>query len=286
MRLILISAWRKKLRQANIKTVHYVSPTVWAWRENRLKGIAKSVDLMMTLFPFEARFYEEKHMPVKFVGHPLADQLPLMPDVKKARRELGLDGNDTVITLLPGSRGGEVSRLGDIFLQTAAACLEKEPRLKFVLPAANDARLEQLDGLLQSYNQLPVMLIKGQAQTAMAAADAVLVASGTATLEAMLLKKPMVVAYKLAPLTYKIASRLVKQPYVSLPNLLAGKALVPEFLQDDVSPEALSKALLEQISSTESQSVLSDTYIDIHNTLRRDADNQAAEAVLSCLNKN
>ena len=275
----------RKLRQAGIKSVHYVSPTVWAWRENRMKGIAKSTDLMLTLFPFEAQFYERKNMPVKFVGHPLADKLPLSPDVKKARQQLGLMPSDKVITLMPGSRGGEVSRLGDVFLQAAALCLEKEPLLKFVLPAANDARLEQLDVLLQSYNQLPVMLIKGNAQAAMMAADVVLVASGTATLEAMLLKKPMVVAYKLAPLTYKIASRLVKQPFVALPNLLVGKELVPEILQDEVSPEALSQALMKQFEDQQHRESLTQTYLDIHQSLQRDADSQAADAVLTCLNK-
>ncbi|WP_248744302.1 MULTISPECIES: lipid-A-disaccharide synthase [unclassified Pseudomonas] len=267
-----------KLRQAGIKTVHYVSPSVWAWRQKRVLKIREGCDLMLTLLPFEAKFYEEKGVPVRFVGHTLADTIPLEADRAAARAELGLpDG--PLVALMPGSRGGEVSRLGALFLDTAERLRAMRPGLRFVIPCANPERRAQLEELLVG-RDLPVTLLNGQSHLALAACNAVLIASGTATLEALLYKRPMVVAYRLAPLTFWILKRMVKSPYVSLPNLLAQRLLVPELLQDDATVEALAQTLSPLIDGGEEQTRGFD---EIHRTLRLDASNQAADAVLNLI---
>ena len=267
-----------RLRQAGIKTVHYVSPSVWAWRQKRVLKIREGCDLMLTLLPFEARFYEEKGVPVRFVGHTLADTIPLHADRAAARAELGLpDG--PLVALMPGSRGGEVGRLGTLFFDAAERLQALKPGVRFVLPCASPQRRAQIETLLQGRN-LPLTLLDGQSHLALAACDAVLIASGTATLEALLYKRPMVVAYRLAPLTFWILKRMVKSPYISLPNLLAQRLLVPELLQDDATPEALAQTLLPLIDGGEEQTR---GFEDIHRTLRRDASNQAADAVLTLI---
>ncbi|WP_085715691.1 lipid-A-disaccharide synthase [Pseudomonas sp. B28(2017)] len=267
-----------KLRQAEIKTVHYVSPSVWAWRQKRVLKIREGCDLMLTLFPFEARFYEEKGVPVRFVGHTLADAIPLEADRAAARAELGLpDG--PLVALMPGSRGGEVGRLGALFLDTAQRLRALRPGVRFVMPCASAQRRAQLEELLVG-RDLPLTLLDGQSHLALAACDAVLIASGTATLEALLYKRPMVVAYRLAPLTFWILKRMVKSPYISLPNLLAQRLLVPELLQDDATVEALAQTLSPLIDGGEEQTRGFD---EIHRTLRLDASNQAADAVLNLI---
>ncbi|MGY2251611.1 lipid-A-disaccharide synthase [Pseudomonas reactans] len=267
-----------KLRQAGIKTVHYVSPSVWAWRQKRVLKIREGCDLMLTLLPFEARFYEEKGVPVRFVGHTLADTIPLQADRAAARAELGLpDG--PLVALMPGSRGGEVGRLASVFFDAAERLQALKPGIRFVLPCASPQRRAQIETLLEGRN-LPLTLLDGQSHLALAACDAVLIASGTATLEALLYKRPMVVAYRLAPLTFWILKRMVKSPYISLPNLLAQRLLVPELLQDDATPEALAQTLLPLIDGGEEQTRGFD---DIHRILRRDASNQAADAVLTLI---
>ncbi|AOE78084.1 lipid-A-disaccharide synthase [Pseudomonas lurida] len=269
-----------KLRQAGIKTVHYVSPSVWAWRQKRVLKIREGCDLMLTLLPFEARFYEEKGVPVRFVGHTLADAIPLQADRAAARAELGLpDG--PLVALMPGSRGGEVGRLASVFFDAAERLQALKPGVRFVLPCASPQRRAQIETLLEGRN-LPLTLLDGQSHLALAACDVVLIASGTATLEALLYKRPMVVAYRLAPLTFWILKRMVKSPYISLPNLLAQRLLVPELLQDDATPEALAQTLLPLIDGGEEQTRGFD---DIHRTLRRDASNQAADAVLNLIGK-
>lgn len=268
-----------QLRRAGIKTVHYVSPSVWAWRQKRVLKIREGCDLMLTLLPFEARFYEEKGVPVRFVGHPLADTIPLESDRAAARGELGLAGDVPVVALMPGSRGGEVGRLGTLFFEAAERLLAQRPTLRFVLPCASPQRRTQIEELLQGRN-LPITLLDGRSHTALAACNAVLIASGTATLEALLYKRPMVVAYRMAPVTFWILKRLVKSPYVSLPNLLAQRLLVPELLQDAATPEALAETLLPLIDEGQAQT---QGFDEIHRTLRRDASNQAADAVLSLL---
>ncbi|CAI8786749.1 MULTISPECIES: lipid-A-disaccharide synthase [Pseudomonas] len=267
-----------KLRQAGIKTVHYVSPSVWAWRQKRVLKIREGCDLMLTLLPFEARFYEEKGVPVRFVGHTLADSIPLQADRAAARAELGLP-EGPLVALMPGSRGGEVGRLASVFFDAAERLQALKPGIRFVLPCASPQRRAQIETLLVGRN-LPLTLLDGQSHLALAACDAVLIASGTATLEALLYKRPMVVAYRLAPLTFWILKRMVKSPYISLPNLLAQRLLVPELLQDDATPEALAQTLLPLIDGGEEQTRGFD---DIHRTLRRDASNQAADAVLTLI---
>ena len=270
-----------KLRQAGIKTVHYVSPSVWAWRQKRVLKIREGCDLMLTLLPFEARFYEEKGVPVRFVGHSLADTIPLQADRAAARADLGLPVDGLLVALMPGSRGGEVGRLGALFLDAAQQLLQLRPDVRFVVPCANAQRREQLEHLLAG-RDLPLTLLDGRSHLALAACDAVLIASGTATLEALLFKRPMVVAYKMAPLTYWILKRMVKSPYVSLPNLLAQRMLVPELLQDAATPQGLVQALLPLLDGGEEQTSGFDA---IHRTLRRDASNQAADAVLQLIDK-
>ena len=271
------------LKEKGIKTAHYVSPSVWAWRQKRILKIARSVDLMLTLLPFEAKFYQEHQVSVEFVGHHLADEIPLSVDKIAARKALGLPEEGRIVALLPGSRASEVERMGELFMRTAVHCLEQDPSLQFIIPAANSDRYRQLHIELNDYVDFPIELIHGHSHEALAAADVVLLASGTVTLEALLLKKPMVVAYKLAPLSYKILSWLVKTPWISLPNLLAQKMLVPELIQDRATPEALSNAVMNYFENPEEALQLSDTFAVMHNELRRDASARAADAIVKLI---
>ncbi|WP_105103137.1 lipid-A-disaccharide synthase [Microbulbifer pacificus] len=274
------------LRSAGIPTMHYVSPSVWAWRQGRIKKIARAVDHMLTLLPFEAEFYREHKVPVTFVGHPLADDIPLDVDVSAAKQVLGFSSEDEVVALLPGSRGGEVRLLGPLFLQAALWCYQRRPNLKFVLPAASPDRKSQIEqqlAQLPGIDALPLMVLDGNSQQALAAADAVLIASGTATLETMLMNKPMVVAYKMASLTYAIFSRMLHTPWVSLPNLLAQRELVPEILQDEATPEALGAALLNYFDDPLLGDQLRREFSELHQQLRRDASEKAADAVCKLL---
>ena len=265
-----------KLRQAGIKTVHYVSPSVWAWRQKRVLKIRKACDLMLTLFPFEAQFYQDHQVPVRFVGHPLADTIPQQADRAAAREALNLASDQPVVALMPGSRGGEVSRLGGLFLDAAVRLRTLRPGIQFVLPCSSPERRAQIEHMLVG-RDLPLTLLNGRSHEALAACDAVLIASGTATLEALLYKRPMVVAYKVAPITYRILKRLVSSAYISLPNLLAERLLVPELIQDAATPEALAQLLAPLLDGGEVQTEGFDV---IHRALRRDASLQAAQAVL------
>ena len=265
-----------KLRQAGIKTVHYVSPSVWAWRQKRVLKIREACDLMLTLFPFEAQFYQDHQVPVRFVGHPLADTIPQQADRAAARDALNLSHDQPVVALMPGSRGGEVSRLGSLFLDAAVRLRTLRPGIQFVLPCSSPERRAQLEQMLVGLD-LPLTLLNGRSHEALAACDAVLIASGTATLEALLYKRPMVVAYKVAPLTYRILKRLVTSAYISLPNLLAERLLVPEMIQDAATPEALAQLLAPLLDGGQVQTEGFDV---IHRALRRDASVQAAQAVL------
>ena len=274
----------QQLRAAGIKTVHYVSPSVWAWRQKRVLKIEKAVDLMLTLFPFEARFYENHKVPVRFVGHHLADKIPFETPKTPARENLGLELNKKTVCLMPGSRGSEVSRLGKLFLDTASLMLKKDPDLRFIIPVPGVERRDQVEQLVNEYPEvLPVKIILGQSQTCMAAADVILLASGTATLEAMLMKRPMVVSYRLAPLTYWILKRMVTQEFISLPNLLAGREVVPELLQHDAQPEKLAAALAERLEDNDTVHQLQETFQFIPRQLQRNADEEAAEAISQLL---
>lgn len=276
----------RRLRDAGIATVHYVSPSVWAWREKRVHGIKQSTDLMLTLFPFEEAVYQQHGVAVRCVGHTLADEIPLQPDRAAARARLGMATDARVLALLPGSRNGELRKLGQLFLQTAHWCLQREPGLQFVMPCANPERRAQMEQIIaDSGLNLPLTLLDGQAHEALAACDAVLIASGTATLEAMLFKRPMVVAYRMAGLTFKILSKLVKVDYVALPNLLAGREVAPEFLQDAATPEAMGAALLQRLQPTDTREQVMADYLRLHQMLRRDADQAAADAVTELLSE-
>ena len=266
-----------KLRRAGIKTVHYVSPSVWAWRQKRVLQIREACDLMLCLFPFEAQFYDAFQVPVRFVGHPLADAIPVQADRAAAREALDLPQDCHVVALMPGSRGGEVSRLGSLFLDAAVRLRTLRPGVRFVLPCASPERRRQLEEMLVG-RDLPLTLLNGRSHEALAACDAVLIASGTATLEALLYKRPMVVAYKVAALTYVILKRMVKSPYISLPNLLAERLLVPELIQDAATAESLAQLLAPLLEGGQVQTLGFDV---IHRALRRDASVQAAEAVLA-----
>lgn len=277
-------AVERRCRKAGIPAVHYVSPSVWAWRKKRIFKIAKSVDLMLTLFPFETDIYRQHNIPVAFVGHPLADRIPMRPDTTQARVDLGLKLNKPVLALLPGSRGGEVERLGTLFLEAAHWLQQRVPDLQLVIPCANREREKQIRGITEVLKlSLPVTIVKGRSREVMAASDAVLLASGTATLEAMLLKKPMVVGYRLSDFSYKILSRMVQIPHIALPNLLARQALVPELLQDAATPEALGAAVLSQLEDTSKRQQLVEAFTELHLTLRQNADEQAAIAIVALL---
>lgn len=285
-----------KLHGAGIVTAHYVSPSVWAWRQKRVFKIKKAVDLMLTLFPFEESFYRQHQVPVKYVGHPLADRFSIRKDQQADRRMLGLSNDTPVVALLPGSRGGEVKLMAKPFLETALWCLEKQPDLQFAIPAANAARRVQIERQLEQvidrvsqlghYGNDTIKIYNGQSHEVMSAADVVLMASGTTTLEAMLLKKPMVVAYRMAPLSFAIISRMVKSKYISLPNLLADKLLVPEILQNEVTAETLGKLVMERLHNPSLIQYLNDEFEVLHRQLQCNASEQAAVALLSLMNEN
>lgn len=270
----------RRLKAASIPAMHYVSPSVWAWRRGRLKKIGRSVDRMLTLFPFEAELYRQHDIPVTFVGHPLADQIPLEPDHATARQQLGLPGDRRVIALLPGSRRSEMRFLAADFIRAAQWLCQQRDDLHFVVPLVNTTLRQMFEAALEEADAaLPITLLDGHSHEAMAAADAVLLASGTATLEALLLKRPMVVAYRLAPLTYWLAKRLLRVPWYSLPNNLAGRQLVEEITQDEVTGENLGHALLKLLDKPAGEEQRR-IYEAIHRQLRRDASERAADAVL------
>ncbi|MDR3492798.1 MAG: lipid-A-disaccharide synthase [Gammaproteobacteria bacterium] len=275
-----------KLRKLNIPVVHYVSPSVWAWRRKRIHKIAAATDLVLTLFPFEADFYHEHNVPACFVGHPLADLIPLQPDKIAARKKLNLNPDDTYIAILPGSRKNEIRYLADVFIQTAVICWRENPNLKFITASANAERDQEFREHCQRLApELPIQFVINDSYSVMAAADVVLVTSGTATLETMLFKRPMVIAYRMANLTFQIGRRLVKIPHVGLPNILAKQKIVPEFIQDDASPENLAHALLDFLNHPEKMEKIQNTFLDIHQQLRCNANERAADAVLNLLNK-
>ncbi|KFZ31717.1 lipid-A-disaccharide synthase [Pseudidiomarina salinarum] len=268
----------RMLKAVGIPTVHYVSPSVWAWRQGRIKGIKAAVDHVLCLLPFEKAFYDAHNLPATFVGHPLADAIPANWSKSEARAELSLDANSTVVAILPGSRAGELARLGPIFLQAAALLAEGKPQLQFIAPMISTQRAAQFRELQEQYApELSIQLLEGQSRTAMAAADALLLTSGTVTLEAMLIKRPMVVAYKFNWLTHKLIQRLFKAAFFSLPNLLAGRELVPELVQQQVTPERLAAAVKEQLSQPAGP--LIEAFTALHHQLQQDADQVSARVV-------
>ena len=273
-----------RLKAQGIKTVHYVSPSVWAWRQKRIFKIDKATDLVLSLLPFEKKFYDQHQVACEFVGHTLADEIPMHTPKAEARAELGIHVEADVVAILPGSRGGEVQRLGETFFQAAQLLAHKRPGIQFVIPAANEARHQQISELLTQFPELKVTLTQGNARVAMAASDAILLASGTVALEAMLVKRPMIVAYKLNALTFAIVSRMAKVNYVSLPNLLADAPLVPEILQDEMTPERLAQELEQQLQQDSRD--LMQQFEQLHQQIRLDASVRAADYIDVLLKQN
>jgi lipid-A-disaccharide synthase len=274
------------LRKKGVKTIHYVSPSIWAWRGERVRKIARAADRVLALFPMEPPLYRRAGIPVAYVGHPLADQIPLHTDKKLARGKLDLPDDRPIYALLPGSRVSEVEKLGEVFIAAAKLIHAQTPEALFLVPfATRETRLEFEAALYrQDAARLPFRLLFGHAQAAMGAADAVLAASGTATLEIALVKRPMVIAYKLAPLTYRLMRRRAYLPYVGLPNILAGRFIVPEFLQADATPEKLAEALLKE-ATPERAAELEAEFTRLHEALRQDTAEKAAAATLEVLNQ-
>jgi lipid-A-disaccharide synthase len=273
-----------KLKQLGIKTVHYVSPSVWAWRSKRIHKIKKSVDLMLTLLPFEAKFYQQHDVPVSFVGHNLADSIPFENHWEDARQVFNFEKNEKVVCLMPGSRGSEVEKLCPIFIQTAELIFKHNSNVRFILPAVNDTRKQQIEKLIDEVKPVvKIDVIDGNSKVCMQAADVILLASGTATLEGMLLKKPMIVSYIVSPITYMIMRRLLKQDFISLPNLLAGREVVPEILQEQATAENLASAVNERLEDESLIHQLQETFLFIHKQLKRGADEQAALAIVNLL---
>ena len=275
-----------RMKARGIRTVQYVSPQVWAWRQGRVRGIGEACDRILCLLPFEPAFYERHGIAARFVGHPLADQFPMRPDRDAARAALGLGATDTVVAVLPGSRMGEVSRLAEPFAGAAAWLAARRPDLRFVAPLVNAAVRTRFESAWASAAPgVPLRGVEGRSREVLAAADVVLVASGTATLETLLSKRPMVVAYRLGAATAFLLQRLglVKVQHFSQPNLLAGREVVPEFFQDAATPEALGAAVLDWLESPERVAPLQATFADVHAQLRRGGADLAAEAVLELL---
>lgn len=274
----------KALRAGGVRTVHYVSPSIWAWRPERVLTVKQAVARVLCLLPFEKRFYDEAGVAADFVGHPLADMVAFEPDQAGARAALGLPEHGLIVALLPGSRGSELKYLAEPFIRAARRVMQRFPDLQFVVPLVNERRQKQFEAVLNRVDpDLPVRLVSGRSREVMAAADLVLLASGTATLEAMLLKRPMVVAYKMAWLTVKLLRPKIRLTHFSLPNLLAGRGLVPELLQERCTPALLAEAMLDWLEHPERVAELRERFTEIHHQLRQDADEKAAHSVFEVL---
>ncbi|GAA5076662.1 lipid-A-disaccharide synthase [Lysobacter panacisoli] len=279
----------KWLRERGVRTVHYVSPSVWAWREKRAEKIGRSADRVLCLFPMEPPIYARHGVDARFVGHPLADEMPLEPDRDAARRQLGLDLQRPLLALLPGSRVGEIERLGHDFLSAAARLFKDDPALQVVVPMANEHAHAAFQRVLAAHPDSLALgalrVISGQARTLMIASDVILLASGTATLEAMLAKRPMVVAYKVAPMTYALVKGLgmLKVDHYALPNVLAGERVVPELMQHACTPENLAAEVTRWMHDPAAAAALQPRFLELHRELRRDASARAADAVAELL---
>ena len=279
-----------KLKEKGIKTIHYVSPSVWAWRQNRIYKIAKATHQVLAFLPFEKAFYDRFNVPCRFIGHTMADAIPLKPNRTEACQTLGIDEKGRYLAILVGSRSSEVGFLTEPFLKTALLLKEKYPDLQFLVPLVNEKRRQQFEEIkAQIAPDLDMHLIDGKARQVMIAVEATLLASGTAALEAMLCKSPMVVGYRMKPFTYFLAKRLVKTKYISLPNLLADEMLVPEMIQEDCEPQKLAEQLSQYLgddeSAVKSRSVLIQRFTELHKLIQCDADSQAAQAVIDLLEK-
>jgi lipid-A-disaccharide synthase len=276
-----------QLRDAGIPTMHFISPQIWAWRGGRIKKIQKAVSHMLVIFPFEEEIYQKAGVPVTYIGHPLAEMIPLAPDEALARRKLGLPEDGNVVTLMPGSRMAELKYLAVPFVAAARLLLERDKSLRFVVPMAGDKQRAYFNELIDKagLSDVPLLLVDGQSHDAIAAADAVLVASGTATLEVALFKKPMVIAYKVMRASWEIMRHMGYQPWIGLPNILAREFLVPELLQNDVTPEKLADAVWQQLSDAPARLRLIQRFTDMHHSLLRNSAQESAAAVMRVLGK-
>ncbi len=275
----------KTLKQRGIPSIHYVSPSIWAWRGNRIHKIGAAVNRVLALFPFEPALYEKENIPVTYVGHPLADMLPVEDGRSKARSLLSLPADQPVFALLPGSRQSELAYMADTFILTAREMLARLPQAVFLVPlATRETRLLFEEAIYRcGAHDVPLRLLFGHAHEAMMAADAVLVASGTATLEAALLKRPMAIAYKMSPTSHRMMKRMGYLPYVGLPNILAGRFVVPEFIQDDATPKNLAQALLNFYADKPTCTRIAEIFHGIHLQLKQNTAERAANAILSML---
>ena len=274
-----------QLRAAGIPTVHFISPSIWAWRGGRIKKIARAVSHMLVIFPFEEEIYRKAGIPVTYVGHPLAEVIPMEPDVAAARIRLGLPADANVLAILPGSRMSELRYNAVCFVQAAALLMQRNPSLRVIAPMAGAAQAAYFRQLLQQagLSDVPLEILDGQSHAAMAAADAVLVASGTATLEVALFKKPMVIAYKMMAASWHVLRHMGYQPWVGLPNILAGEFVVPELLQHAATPQAIADALTRQLEDQALRTRLEDRFTLMHHDLLRNTATISAEAVLEVM---
>ena len=271
-----------KLKQAGIKTIHYVSPSVWAWKQKRVFKIKRNTNLILAFLPFEKAFYDKFDVPCRFIGHKMADDIPLEPDQTAMRQQLGIPVDCQCLALLPGSRHAEVTLLSEPFLKAAQLLRDKFPDLHIVVPLVNSKRRAEFEQIkAEIAPELKLQLLDGHAREAMIASNAAILASGTVALECMLAKCPMVVGYKMKAFTFWLAKKLIKTPYVSLPNILAGKEIVPELLQHDCTPENIANHIVPLLKSDNSE--LKATFLALHKQIRCNADEQAAQAVLDVL---
>ncbi|HYX67318.1 MAG TPA: lipid-A-disaccharide synthase [Burkholderiales bacterium] len=273
----------RRLRDAGIPTVHYVSPSIWAWRGWRIRRIARSVSRILVMLPFEAPIYEKAGVPVTYVGHPLADVIPFAPKKDEARAQLRLPASKLIVALLPGSRRSELQYMASAFLLAAHRFRQEVHDVHFVCPTVTRDTREMFERALHEHERtdLPLTLLFGHSHEALAAADLALVASGTATLEAALFKTPMVIAYRQSPITWALMKPMLYLPYVGMPNILAGERLVPELLQDQATPANLAGALLTLLRDTASQKRQVERFREFHELLRQNNAEKAADAILA-----
>lgn len=276
----------RKLKRNGVTTAHMVSPTVWAWRSGRIRTIRAAVDHMLVLFPFEEPIYRAAGIPATFVGHPLADEIPIEVDAAAAREDLRLPQNVPVIAVLPGSRRGEIERMAPDFIRAARQILDRIPEARFLVPLVTRETRDLFEGILyrEQASDLPMSLLFGHAQQALAASDVALATSGTVTLEAALVGRPMVIAYRVAPLSYAIGRRLIRVKKMGLPNILAGESVVPEFVQDAATPDNLAQALVNLLLDEPVREAMRARFAKLHGVLRRNAADTAAQALLPYLN--
>jgi lipid-A-disaccharide synthase len=277
----------EQLHAAGIPTVHFVSPQIWAWRGGRIKKIQRAVSHMLVIFPFEEEIYKNAGVPVTYIGHPLAEMIPLQPDVAAARRALGIPEGARVVTVMPGSRMGEIKYLTEPFARAVRILAQRDPQLVFITPMAGERQKNLFNELKAKagLQDVPIQIVDGQSHTAIAAGDAVLVASGTATLEVALFKKPMVIAYKVFEASWQIMRHMGYMPWIGLPNILSREFVVPEFLQHAATPEALAEAVWRQLEDTAGRARLEQRFTDMHHSLLRNSAAESAEAVLRVINR-